>query len=246
MRIAGHLSKLVLTTAIFAIAGYAHADTNFDRIKQAVEDYGQGGVVVDEVNPTPISGLFQVVIGGEVIHADATGRYVLVNGRMVDMAERRDLTAEVLERLQRVSFSAMPKDLAIVTVRGTGRRKIAVFEDPSCPICQQMQPVLDRLDDVTIYTYTYPVIAPQSIPAAVATWCGPAASRDGQWTAYMRGAPLPAGIEPSCVSAGDTVKAIVDFGQSHGIQNTPTMVLGSGQRVVGAVSYEELIAALDQ
>lgn len=246
MRVTGLLSKLVLSTALSATVGFAHADANLDRIKKAVEGYAHGGVVVDEVNSTPISGLFQVVIAGEVIHVDATGRYVLVNGRMLDMAERRDLTAEVLDRIQRVSFEAMPKDLAIVTVRGSGRRKIAVFEDPSCPVCQQMQPVLDRLEDVTIYTYTYPVISPQSIPAAVATWCGPAASRDGQWTAYMRGAPLPAGIEPSCVGAGDTVKAIVDFGQSHGIQNTPTMVLGSGQRVVGAVSYEDLIAALDQ
>lgn len=246
MRFAGHLSKLVVSVTLLATVGCANADANFERIKKAVEDYAQGGVVVDEVNPTPIDGLFQVVIGGDVVHVDATGRYALVNGRMVDMAERRDLTAAVLERLQRVSFAALPKDLAIVTVRGTGRRKIAVFEDPSCPVCQQMQPVLDRLDDVTIYTYTYPVIAPKSIPAAVATWCGPAASRDGQWAAYMRGAPLPAGIEPSCMGAGDTVKAIVDFGQSHGIQNTPTMVLGSGQRVVGAVSYEELIAALDK
>ncbi|WP_230971779.1 DsbC family protein [Nitrogeniibacter aestuarii] len=238
------LSLLFAAIASLFSAG-ALAGSDESGVKAAIEAYARD-VHVQEVHSTPVAGIYEVVAEGQVFHVDSTGRYAFVQGRLVDMKESRDLTEATIDRLSRVDFSQLPKDLALQTVRGTGRRKVAVFEDPSCSVCQSMQPVLDQLDDVTIYTYTYPVISPNSIPAAVAVWCSPAASRHAQWTAFMRGAPLPGAITKDCLPAGDVVKKIVDLGQALGVNNTPTIVMENGQRLVGATSLDQLVMAMSK
>ena len=234
------LSALAMTLSAPAQASSAEA-----RIQARIAEHTGGEVMVDAVHETPAEGIYEVVSGQQVFHVDASGRYALIEGRMIDMRERRDLTVERLARLQRMDFDALPLDLAIRIVRGDGSRKLAVFEDPSCPVCRGQQDVLAGLDDVTLYVFTYPVIAPASIPAAVATWCAPEASRAGQWAAFMRGAPLPPGIGPECRDAGDAVGRIVEFGQARAITNTPTVILADGTRLVGEVSAAQLAEALN-
>ncbi len=235
-----------LVLAALLCAGVAQADEAADtaRILEAMTRYTEGDVSVEAVHATPASGIYEAVIGNEVIHVDASGRYALIDGRMIDMRERRDLTAARVAKLQAVDFSALPLDLAIKTVRGSGARTLAVFEDPACPVCRQMQATLAQLEDVTIYTFTYPVVAPESIPAAVATQCASPEQRAGRWAAYMEGAPPPQGITPECQAAGTSVSNIVKFGQQHAITNTPTMILADGSRLVGALPLESLDAAL--
>ncbi len=225
--------------------GIATADSSkaADEIKDAIMRNTAEQVRPVSVASTPVSGIYEVVNGMDVFYVDATGRYAFVEGRLVDMVERRDLTQARLEALTAIPFADLPIDLAIKTVRGKGSRRLAVFEDPACPACRSLQPTLTALDDVTIYTFTYPVVSSDSIPAAVGTWCGSDHPAD-QWRAYMEGAPAPRQIEPHCEPAMDHVRRIVEFGRSHGIRSTPTLVLDDGRRVVGAISGPELEEAL--
>ncbi|HEY0848851.1 MAG TPA: DsbC family protein [Bradyrhizobium sp.] len=215
-----------------------------DDIKAAITRNTAGQVRPDSVAPTPVSGIYEIVNGTDVFYVDATGRYAFVEGRLVDMVNRRDLTQARLEALTAIPFADLPLDLAIKTVRGNGSRRLAVFEDPACPACRSLQPTLSALDDVTIYTFTYPVVSPESIPAAVAAWCATSSRRADQWQAYMEGAPAPRQIEPHCEPAMERVGRIVEFGRSRGIRNTPTLVLADGRRVVGAIPGPELEEAL--
>ncbi|MCK0513235.1 DsbC family protein [Aromatoleum buckelii] len=225
--------------------GLAIADTSkaTDDIKAAIIRNASGQVRPVSVAPTPVSGIYEVVNGMDVFYVDATGRYAFVDGRLVDMVERRDLTQARLEALTAIPFADLPLEMAIKTVRGNGSRRLAVFEDPACPACRSLQPTLTALDDVTIYTFTYPVVSSDSIPAAVGTWCVSDHQAE-QWQAYMEGAPAPRQIEPHCEPAMDRVRQIVEFGRRHGIRNTPTLVLADGRRVVGAISGPELEEAL--
>lgn len=215
-----------------------------DDIKAAVTHNTAGQVRPDSVAPTPVSGIYEIVNGTDVFYVDATGRYAFVEGRLVDMVDRRDLTQARLDALTAIPFADLPLDLAIKTVRGNGSRRLAVFEDPACPACRSLQPTLAALDDVTIYTFTYPVVSPESIPAAVAAWCATSSRQADQWRSYMAGAPAPRQIEPHCESAMERVGRIVEFGRSRGIRNTPTLVLADGRRVVGAIPGPELEEAL--
>ena len=69
---------------------------------------------------------------------------------------------------QRVDFASLPFDHAIMTVQGNGSRKLAVFADPYCPYCRTLERRLSELSDVTIYTFLFPILTPDSKPMAAA------------------------------------------------------------------------------
>lgn len=239
------VSTALLSLGLSATPGFgAGPEGAAQDIKAAIARHTNGEVTPDSVATTPVPGIFEVTNGMDVFYADATGRYAFIDGRLIDTLEKRDLTQAKLAALAAISFDDLPLDLAVKTVRGDGSRKLAVFEDPACPVCRSMQSALARLDNVTIYAFTYPVISPDSIPAAVATWCSAQDARESRWQAYMDGAPVPKQIEPHCEEAMQVVRRIVDFGRARGIRNTPTMVLGDGRRVLGAMPSEELEEAL--
>lgn len=211
----------------------------FARIKAAVEQNTHGKVSVGAIVPTAIPGVYEVTVGNEVMYVDATGRYAL-DGRMVDMLEQRDLTAARLEQLNRIDFQKLPLDLAIKTVHGNGKRMMAVFEDPACPVCRALSKFVDQIPDVTVYRFMYPVIDPSSIPRAQAAWC--AKDRKAAWAGLMKGGPAPSAAP--CDTTG--LRRIVALGEQLQINGTPTVFLGDGRRLVGATPPDQFMAALDE
>ena len=73
------------------------------------------------------------------------------------MKTQRDLTAERMDKQQRVDFAQLPLGDAIKIVRGKGERVLVVFSDPDCPYCKRLEPELDKLNNVTLYTFPYPL-----------------------------------------------------------------------------------------
>lgn len=230
---------------LIGLATCAHAESAEtasalqSRVKAAVERNTKGAVIVETVSPTAIPGVYEIVSGQEVMYVDGTGRYG-IDGRMVDMLERRDLTAMRLEQLSRIDFRALPLDLAIKTVRGSGKRVLAVFEDPACPVCRVLTKFIDQLPDVTVYTFMYPVVDPGSVPRAQAAWC--AQDRHAAWSSLMRGGPAP--NSAPCDTTG--LRRIVQLGERLHINGTPTVFLANGRRLVGATPPDQFVAALDE
>ena len=196
------------------------------------------GTAFDAVAASPVPGLSEVVMGTNVAYVDPSGRYFLF-GRLFDMQHQRDLTAERIERLSAIDFSALPLASAIKTVRGTGRRTLAVFSDPDCPHCRALERSLAELQDVTLYTFLYPVEAlhPDARDKAIAVWCAP--DRAQAWSDLMTRGVVPAGA--ACTHPIDRIVAL---GTTLRILGTPTLFAGDGRRIVGAQSAAELDAWL--
>jgi thiol:disulfide interchange protein DsbC len=196
------------------------------------------GTAFDAVAPSPLPGLAEVVMGANVAYVDGSGRYFLF-GRLFDMATQRDLTAERIEHLSAIDFGVLPLEAAIKTVRGTGARILAVFSDPDCPHCRTLEHALAELDDVTVYTFLYPLEAlhPGARNRAIAVWCAP--DRPKAWSDLMlRGAAPPTG---ACSHPIDRIAAL---GAKLKVLGTPTLFAGDGRRTVGAQSVPELDAWL--
>jgi thiol:disulfide interchange protein DsbC len=243
---------MMLPRAVFAlIAGMFFsssvlADATLDRVRAGIARNTDGKVTVTSVSPTPIPGLFEVVSGTDVFYSDASGRFVLVDGRLVDTEQRQDLTQATLQKILNIDFKKLPFDLAFKTVIGSGKRQLAVFEDPACPACRELHGSLAKLTDVTIYHFPLPIISEASAPAAASALCMPANRRAAKWHAYMSGAEaIPAKVEQACEPALAKVGQLIALGNQHQIQNTPTIVLGNGQRMVGRVPIDVLSTVLD-
>ena len=157
-------------------------------------------------------------MGKNIAYTDPSARY-LIFGHLFDMAEQRDLTAEVLETLNRIDVSSLPLDDAIKVIRGRGKRSLFVFSDPDCPYCRKLESELSMLDDVTIYTYLYPIkeLHPQAARKARLVWC--AQDRSTAWNDLMIKGQIPQTGTDDCQNP---INNNVALARSLGIDATPT------------------------
>ena len=127
---------------------------------------------ITAVRESPAKGIYEVVMGRNVAYTNAAGRY-MVFGHLFDMQEQKDLTAALLDELNRIDVSTLPLADAIKAVRGTGSRTLWVFSDPDCTFCKRLEVELAKLENVTVYTYLYPLDAlhPDARSKARSIWC---------------------------------------------------------------------------
>ena len=235
--------KLIKNAALAALlaagllAGPAQADEAAIR-KALPERLPQLGKI-DEVNKTPMAGLFEVRVGTNLYYTDAEGNF-LVLGQLIDTKAQRNLTEERQDKLLAIDFSALPVKDAFMIVRGNGKRKIALFEDPNCGYCKKFERDLQKVDNVTVYLFLYPILGPDSIDKSRNIWC--ARDKGKAWQDWMvREQPVPAG---TCDT--EALDRNIEFGRKYKITGTPTLVFADGTRVPGAIGapqVEKLLAA---
>jgi thiol:disulfide interchange protein DsbC len=220
----------VAVMTIFAVA--AHAGT-VDVEKQLREKYP--ATKVTAVNTTPIGGIYEVVMGRNVAYTDESGRYMIF-GHMYDMQQQQDLTAQRLDDLNKIDVSMLPLADAIKTVKGDGSRKLYVFSDPDCPYCKKLEAELAKLDNVTIYTFLYPLteLHPDAKRKADLIWC--AKDKVKAWEVFMKDNKLPEG-ETKCQTPVDSN---IRLGASLGINGTPTIIFHGGKMAPGMLPATEI------
>jgi protein-disulfide isomerase len=149
-------------------------------------------VKVDSVKETPYSGLYEVRVGSDILYTDKKATYPVHRPR-VQPDHRTDLTRERIDEINKIKFSDLPLDKAIKTVKGDGKRVIAVFEDPNCGYCKRLrQTTLKEADNVTIYTFMYNILSDDSFVKSKNIWCAP--DRNKAWDDWMisgKAAPAP-------------------------------------------------------
>jgi thiol:disulfide interchange protein DsbC len=229
---------LVLAALGFCLAGGALAQEA--TIRKNLSERLANLPKIEEVSKTPMPGLWEVRLqGNDILYTDAEGNY-LIQGALVDTRARRNLTEERLEKLSAVDFSTLPLKDAFVVTRGDGSRKMAVFTDPNCPYCKRFEADLQKISNVTIYNFLYPVLGKDSTEKAKNIWC--AKDRVKAWEDWMQRNTPPAGA--SCETAA--LSRNLEFGRQHHITGTPTVLFTDGSRVPGAVGAAQLEKRLSE
>ena len=185
---------------------------------------------IDEVSKTPIPGLWEVRIGNELIYTDEQGNHV-IQGTVFDTKAKINLTDQRIAKLTAIDFDKLPLKDAMVVKQGTGARKLAVFADPNCGYCKRFERDLLTVKDVTIYTFLYPVLGPDSNDKARSIWCSKDAMKT--WRAWM----IDGTTIPKVMGACDTaaIERNSAFGRKHRVNGTPAILFEDGQRVPGAM-----------
>ena len=213
-----------LLTSFNALAGEAEIRKNLAaRIPQFAK--------IDEVSKSPIAGVYEVRINGaEIFYTDEQGNYLL-QGNLIDVKARKNLTEARVEKLSEVAFDKLPVNDAFKIVRGNGKRKLAVFEDPNCGYCKHFERDLKTVDNVTVYLFLYPVLGADSTAKARNIWC--AKDKVKSWNAWMSSEVKPDAASAECDVAA--VQRNVEFGRKYNITGTPTLIFSDGSRAPGAI-----------
>jgi len=199
-------------------------------------------VAVTAVRRTPFAGLFEVQLGANLVYTDAQVGYVL-DGTLIDAASRQDLTEARLQALVKNAQANLPLELAVKQVKGevkdkqNGERWIAIFEDPNCGYCKQLRRSLESIDNLTIYSFLYPILSPDSREKARDIWCaGNPVQALEDW--------MLRGTVPARSECDAPLENILALGQQLMVRGTPAIFFDDGTRADGALPLAELKARL--
>ena len=189
---------------------------------------------IDEVSKTPMNGLFEVRVNEtDIFYTDAEGNFLL-QGNLIDTRAKRNLTEERVEKLSAIDFEALPLKDAFTQVRGNGKRRLAVFEDPNCGYCKRFERDLQQVSDVTIHTFLIPILGADSAEKSKNIWC--AKDKNKAWLDGMVRDQPPA--KASCDTSA--LERNLAYSKKYKITGTPTMFFVDGSRVPGAVSVDQI------
>jgi thiol:disulfide interchange protein DsbC len=223
---------IALLTAISASTVHAQSGVE-QKVKNELQKQLGERAQISAVRSTPVPGLYEIVIGNDVLYADATARY-LIQGEIVDLKTGTNLTEQRSHDLNRIKWSDLPLNDAIKVVRGKGSRQIAVFADPNCGFCKKLEKSFQQLDNVTIYTFLVPLLSADSATKSKQIWC--AADRNKAWNAWMLENQAPTGSG----DCGTPLDRNTSLAKKLGVTGTPAMFFVDGSRIAGAVPLAQI------
>ena len=222
--------KLVPLAAVLAFSMPTQADEA--SVKKALE--GKLGTPVTSVTKTPYLGLYEVYADGQIVYTDEKVSALLV-GSLIDGKTMKNVTTERMQKLTAIKFSELPLALAVKQVRGDGKRVFATFEDPNCGYCKKLAKEMGTLDNVTIYTFLYPILSPDSLEKSNQIWCS--SDKVKAWNDWMLDGKAPGGKGDCDTTA---VKKTIEMGRKLAISGTPTIFFADGERIPGAIPLDRI------
>jgi len=194
---------------------------------------------IDEVSKTAIPGIYELRLGTDLLYTDEHGNYV-IQGNLIDTKTRSNVTEARIAKLTQIDFASLPLKDAILIKQGSGARKLVVFGDPNCGYCKRLERDLLALKDVSIYTFLYPILGPDSNVKSRDIWC----ARDPAkaWRNWMVDGNKPPKTIGSCDSAA--LERNLALGNKHRVQGTPAVVFEDGTRAPGAIPAEQIESRL--
>lgn len=190
-------------------------------------------IQVTNIQKTEMAGLYSANLDKQIIYLDENAQYMFV-GSMVRMKDQKNLTKDLVLKQNSIDWKKLPFKDAIKTVKGNGKRELVIFSDPNCPYCKKLETELDKLNDVTIYTFIYP-LKPQSIAVSKQIWCD--ANQAYAWKNL-----LEKNIQSKAKTCANPIERNLELGRKLGVTGTPTLIFANGLKMVGGRSAEDIQA----
>ncbi|OTG79611.1 DsbC family protein [Acinetobacter sp. ANC 4648] len=189
-------------------------------------------VKVNDLKTTEMQGLYSGTLDNQIVYVNEDAQHIFV-GSMIRLKDQQNLTKDLAIQQHRIDFKKLPLNDAIKTVRGNGKRQLAIFSDPNCPYCKTLEGNLAQLNDVTIYTFMYPIKA-QSILPSKQVWCS--ANKEFAWKKLIQN-----GIKPTAAANCETpIERNLELGKRLGLQGTPAIIFSTGYTIMGAYPAEKI------
>ena len=235
-----HMKKLIRAAlgGLALMSAMAQADTQAVEaaLKQALPT-----IKPDAINPSPVPGIYEVVVGARLFYVSEDGRYLL-QGSMVDLKTREDLTEKKLGDARLAALSKLGVDKMIVFKPKIQKHVAYVFTDIDCGYCRKLHSEMDSYlrEGIEIRYLFFPRAGKDSdsYKKAVTVWC--AKDRNAALTKAKNGEKL---ADKTCPNPVDEHMALAT---AMGANGTPMIVTEKGSILPGYVPAQELRKMLEE
>lgn len=194
---------------------------------------------VDKVAPSPVKGLYEVVVGPQVMFVTEDGRY-LIDGAVVDLETRKDVVEASRSQARKAAIDKIGEDNMIVFDAPNPKSTVTVFTDIDCGYCQKLHSKMDGYgkEGISIRYMFYPRAGKRSssYTDAVSVWCA-----DDRKEAITR---AKAGGKVAKKSCDNPVDEHMKLAQLLGVRGTPAIILENGEMVGGYMPPKRLAARI--
>lgn len=223
----------LLSIPVFA----ADSDAGVSQLQSALGKLLPGAEVT-QIKATPITGLYEVILGSQVVYMNADASYFL-NGEMVEMATRKNLTESSKAILRFNKIKNYPEAKMLVYTPKTVKHTVTVVTDIDCPYCRRLHSELDQYmaNGIKLRYIFMPLKGPDDFATTVSVWC--AKDRNKALN------DAKAGVTIEAKTCDNPIAEHLNLARALGVNGTPAIILDSGEMLPGYVPIKKLVEALD-
>jgi len=230
------LIKIAACTLFGLTLSVAQADENAIRQELAK---AMPSVKVGSVKPSEINGLYEVTVGGNIVYVSDDAKY-LIQGHLIDVAARTDLTEAKLGSTRKQALEKLGVDKMIVFKPKTSKYTVSIFTDIDCGYCRKLHSEIDQYmaEGITIQYLFFPRAGKgsDSYHKAISVWC--ADDRKAALTAAKKGDTPPA------KTCDNPVDEHMQLAEEFEVKGTPMIVTEKGNIFPGYLPAKQLAEAL--
>ena len=191
------------------------------------------------IEKTPIEGIYQVIIGGQVIYMTKDARY-MIDGNLIDLSTKKNYTEDAMSGIRLSQIEKLGEDKMVVYTPETIKHTITVVTDIDCPYCRRLHNEMDQYmaGGVQVRYIFMPLKGKGDFRTTVSVWC----AKDRNEALDL----AKAGAELEAKDCENPINEHLNVSRSLGVRGTPAIILQDGSMLPGYVPASKLIAELQK
>lgn len=237
------LMSVVLIQFIFSsMISFANADT-----KKIADQLGKvmPNASIDNLNETPIKGVYEITSGSNVLYSNEDGSYMLY-GQLLDLtnATAVSLTENTQKGIRLKSFASLDKSSTIYYGPRKPKHTITVFTDIDCAYCRKFHLEVPELNKAGIgvqyVAFPRSGVDTPSFETAAKVWC----AENPQEALTKAKAGQEFATNDKCDKRA-IIRQHLKLVSKLQLSGTPALFLEDGTLIPGYVPAKQLVARLE-
>jgi len=232
-----HLSLLFLMIfSLLTTITVSAEPGDVEKLKQALAK-SMPGVKPTKISETPVSGLFEVVVGSQVVYMSVDARY-MIEGDLYDLKTKENVSEASKSVIRKAAIDELGSANMLVYKPETVKNTITVVTDIDCPYCRRLHSEIPDYmkNDVEVRYVFMPLKGAADMKKTVSVWC--ADNRQAALNIAKAGGDVE---EKTCENP---IKEHLQLAHDLGVRGTPAIVLENGEMLPGYVPVDKLIAQI--
>lgn len=216
-----------------------HAELSSEEVIRATIIRTFPDMEITDIKKSPATGLYEILLGPEVLYATADGRYIL-QGDLIDMKQKRNLSEEQRSHARENLLGSISADEYIEYSPAERKHTVYVFTDIDCGFCRKLHRDMAELNKlgIAVRYLAFPRAGIDSVTykQMESVWC--AVDRNKAMNEAKQGMKVS---EKTCVNP---VARQYALGQDIGVRGTPAIFSEQGLSISGYMPPDKLLQVL--